>query len=196
MLTSNFLTPTTSNAVLLIIFLISLVSIPFSLVSDNGDETATAALDGICSALDGSSAYFEMEYPCNSPSVKRWFLMTVSPFKGLKGGVIVAHINITSRKMAETKIEQLKNQLEAESAYLQDEIKLEHNFENIIGQSEALKYVLHRLEQVAPPGFSRADYGGNRHGQRADGARPAQAQPSRQTSIGEGELCGPARGID
>ncbi|MBT8363271.1 MAG: sigma 54-interacting transcriptional regulator, partial [Deltaproteobacteria bacterium] len=125
--------------------------------SDNNDETATAALDGIRSVLDGSPAYFEMEYPCDSPSVKRWFLMTVSPFKGLKGGVIVAHINITSRKMAEielrgtfVEIERLKNQLEAESAYLQDEIKLEHNFENIIGQSEALKYVLHRLEQVAP----------------------------------------------
>ena len=40
--------------------------------------------------------------------------------------------------------------MEAESAYLQDEIKLEHNFENIIGQSEALNYVLHRVEQVAP----------------------------------------------
>jgi chemotaxis protein methyltransferase CheR len=69
----------------------------------------------------------------------------------------VAHINITSRKMAEidlrgayAEIEQLKNQLEAESAYLQQEIKLEHNFENIIGQSEALKYVLNRVEQVAP----------------------------------------------
>ncbi len=40
--------------------------------------------------------------------------------------------------------------MEAESAYLQDEIKLEHNFENIIGHSEALKYVLHRVEMVAP----------------------------------------------
>ena len=125
--------------------------------SDNNDETVTAALDGIRSVLDGSSEYFEMEYPCDSPTVKRWFLMTVSPFKGQKGGVIVAHINITSRKMAEielrgayTEIEQLKNQLEAESAYLQNEIKLEHNFENIIGQSEALKYVLNRVEQVAP----------------------------------------------
>jgi len=65
--------------------------------------------------------------------------------------------DITQRKQAEiglreayTEIEQLKNQLEAESAYLQDEIKLEHNFKNIIGQSEALKYVLHRVEQVAP----------------------------------------------
>ncbi|MBT8368690.1 MAG: sigma 54-interacting transcriptional regulator, partial [Deltaproteobacteria bacterium] len=66
-------------------------------------------------------------------------------------------IDITARKQAEnelrgayTEIKQLKNQLEAESAYLQDEIKLEHNFENIIGQSEALKYVLNRVEQVAP----------------------------------------------
>jgi chemotaxis protein methyltransferase CheR len=126
-------------------------------VSDNGDKTATEALNGIRSVLDGVSDSFEMEYPCDAATEKRWFLMTVAPFKGLKGGAIVAHINITSRKMAEikllgayTEIEQLKNQLEAESTYLQDEIKLEHNFESIIGQSEALKYVLNRVEQVAP----------------------------------------------
>jgi chemotaxis protein methyltransferase CheR len=66
-------------------------------------------------------------------------------------------MDITERKQAEIElraafeeIEKLKNQLEAESAYLQDEIKLEHNFENIIGQSESLKYVLNRVEQVAP----------------------------------------------
>ncbi len=125
--------------------------------SDKNDDNVAKALDGIRSVLDGSSEYFEMEYPCDSPTEKRWFLMTILPFKGLKGGVIVAHINITSRKFAEIElreayghIEQLKNQLEAESAYLQNEIKLEHNFENIIGQSEALKYVLHRVEQVAP----------------------------------------------
>ena len=66
-------------------------------------------------------------------------------------------MDITKRKQAETKlqeayteIEQLQIQLQAESAYLQEEIKLEHNFENIIGQSQALKYVLHRAEMVAP----------------------------------------------
>ena len=64
--------------------------------------------------------------------------------------------DITQRKLAENKlnqaygeIEQLQKRLQAESAYLQAEIQLEHNFENIIGQSEALKYVLHRVEQVA-----------------------------------------------
>ena len=53
-------------------------------------------------------------------------------------------------KEAYTEIKQLQKQLQAESAYLQEEIKLEHNFENIIGQSEELKYVLHRVEMVAP----------------------------------------------
>jgi len=65
--------------------------------------------------------------------------------------------DITERKQAEKnlniayrEIEELQKKLKAESNYLQEEIKLEHNFENIIGQSEALKYVLHRVEQVAP----------------------------------------------
>ena len=43
----------------------------------------------------------------------------------------------------------MKNQLEAETAYLQEEIKLEHNFESIVGNSAALKYVLYKVEQVA-----------------------------------------------
>jgi transcriptional regulator with GAF, ATPase, and Fis domain len=46
-------------------------------------------------------------------------------------------------------VKKLKDQLDAESKYLQEEIRLEHNFENIIGKSQALKYVLYRAEQVA-----------------------------------------------
>jgi chemotaxis protein methyltransferase CheR len=72
-------------------------------------------------------------------------------------GVRASNRDITKRKQSEIKlrnalkeIELLKDQLQAESAYLQDEIKLEHNFENIIGHSEALKYVLYRVAEVAP----------------------------------------------
>ncbi|HPQ27136.1 MAG TPA: sigma 54-interacting transcriptional regulator [Desulfobacteraceae bacterium] len=46
-------------------------------------------------------------------------------------------------------IEKLKDQLEAERAYLQEEIKLQYNHENIIGQSDAIKYVLYKVEQIA-----------------------------------------------
>jgi chemotaxis protein methyltransferase CheR len=34
-------------------------------------------------------------------------------------------------------------------AYLQEEIKLEYNYENIIGQSDGLNYVLYKVEQIA-----------------------------------------------
>ncbi|CCK79149.1 sigma-54 interaction domain-containing protein [Desulfobacula toluolica] len=46
-------------------------------------------------------------------------------------------------------IKALKEQLEAERAYLKEEIKLEHNHENIIGNSDGLKYVLYKVEQIA-----------------------------------------------
>jgi formate hydrogenlyase transcriptional activator len=52
-------------------------------------------------------------------------------------------------KEAYLEIRKLKERLEAESAYLQEEIKTEHNFENIVGMSDALKYVLYRVAQVA-----------------------------------------------
>ncbi|MBN1847310.1 MAG: sigma 54-interacting transcriptional regulator, partial [Deltaproteobacteria bacterium] len=35
-------------------------------------------------------------------------------------------------------------------AYLQEEIKLEYNHENIIGQSDGINYVLYKVEQIAP----------------------------------------------
>ncbi len=58
----------------------------------------------------------------------------------------------TNKQAAETalvEIQQLKNQLEAERAYLQEEIKLEFNHENIIGRSDEIKYVFYKVEQIA-----------------------------------------------
>ena len=48
-----------------------------------------------------------------------------------------------------SEVEQLKNRLQAENIYLQDEIKLTHNFSEIITNSEALKKILHKVEKVA-----------------------------------------------
>jgi formate hydrogenlyase transcriptional activator len=47
-------------------------------------------------------------------------------------------------------IVELKAQLEKENVYLQEEIRTEHNFEEIIGNSPALLAVLRKVEQVAP----------------------------------------------
>jgi len=122
----------------------------------DGSELAQTTMEGIQSVLEGTLEQFELEYPCDSPSEKRWFWMRVIPFRGPQGGVIITHINISERKLAEIalqdayrEIEQLRDQLEAESNYLQDEIKLEHNFDNIIGNSPAIQYVLFKVRQVA-----------------------------------------------
>jgi PAS domain S-box-containing protein len=47
-------------------------------------------------------------------------------------------------------IEKLKNRLHAENVYLQEEIRREHNFEEVVGSSPALLEVLQQVERVAP----------------------------------------------
>jgi len=49
-----------------------------------------------------------------------------------------------------TEVEQLKNRLQAENVYLREEIELDHNFEEIIGESSAIKQVLKQVGIVAP----------------------------------------------
>jgi transcriptional regulator with GAF, ATPase, and Fis domain len=46
-------------------------------------------------------------------------------------------------------IRKLKDQLELEKAYLQEEIKQKYNHENIVGRSDAINYVFYKVEQIA-----------------------------------------------
>ncbi len=64
--------------------------------------------------------------------------------------------DITEIKRSEEKLRQalaenqkLRERLEAENIYLRRESETRHHFGNIVGQSNALKYVLYRAEQVA-----------------------------------------------
>ena len=53
------------------------------------------------------------------------------------------------REKTQQELEALKNRLQAENVYLQEEIRGEHNFEEIVGNSPALVAVLGRVEKVA-----------------------------------------------
>ncbi len=71
-------------------------------------------------------------------------------------GAVVSFVDITERKRQQAALERalaevegLKNRLYQENLYLQQEIQLNHNFEEIIGDSNALKKTLSRIEQVA-----------------------------------------------
>jgi len=66
-------------------------------------------------------------------------------------------IDISERKKAEQRLHKvlsemkvLKNRLEEECTYLGEEIKLIHDYGNIIGESEVMKYVLYSMQQIAP----------------------------------------------
>ena len=54
-----------------------------------------------------------------------------------------------SLKDAYAEIKRLKDRLQAENTYLQQEIAGEYNFGEIVGQSNAISYVFFRVEQVA-----------------------------------------------
>jgi len=62
---------------------------------EDGDSAA-AAMRGLRQVLEGSSAGFSIEYPCHSPSEKRWFMMHVSPLPEPSAGAVVSHINVTA----------------------------------------------------------------------------------------------------
>lgn len=47
-------------------------------------------------------------------------------------------------------VDRLRQQLQAENVYLQEEIRLQHNFDEIISHSDAMQRVLCQVEQVAP----------------------------------------------
>ncbi len=53
-------------------------------------------------------------------------------------------------QQAHSEIIQLKDRLQAENIYFQEEIKTKYNFRQIIGKSEALSYVLFILEKYTP----------------------------------------------
>ena len=90
----------------------------------------------------------------------RWIEHACQPVTGEQGelqGFRASNRDITMRKEGAIKLQnayseitELKAQLEADRTYLREEIKLEHDYENIIGNSDILKYVLFRAEQVAP----------------------------------------------
>jgi formate hydrogenlyase transcriptional activator len=52
-------------------------------------------------------------------------------------------------RAALVEVESLKNRLQAENVYLQEEIRTEHNFDEIVGRSPALLALLQKVERVA-----------------------------------------------
>lgn len=72
-------------------------------------------------------------------------------------GAVVVFRDITERRTTELQLQnaldelkQLKVRLEEQNAYLQEEIHIEHNYREIVGQSEPIRKIIKQIDVVAP----------------------------------------------
>ena len=90
---------------------------------------------------------------------KIYVSLTISALQDEHGKIVGASIiarDITKRKESELalrqaldRVNELKNQLDAENIYLQSELQQQRSTD-IVGESEAIKYVIFKINQVAP----------------------------------------------
>jgi PAS domain S-box-containing protein len=74
-------------------------------VDDADSCGAQEVAQGIRSVLSGKLSEFAFEYPCHSPNEQRWYIARVTRFgEAERVRVVVAHENITDRKLAEEKL--------------------------------------------------------------------------------------------
>ena len=79
---------------------------------DCSDEGRLVA-EGIRDVIAGRKAEFALEYPCHSPSGRRWFNVRISRFEvGRAIRVVVSHDDITARMLAEIELQEANRRLE------------------------------------------------------------------------------------
>jgi PAS domain S-box-containing protein len=101
-------------------------------------EEAAPFAEGIRSVLSGQGNKFELEYPCHSPSERRWYIGRVTHFAG--GGpprAVVAHENITERKLAEERLQESDRQFRALFENTLDAILIASDTGEYVGANEA-----------------------------------------------------------
>ncbi len=110
---------------------------------------------------------FEAEYRLRrSDGQYRWILAHGTPRLSTTGkflGYIGSALDITDRKESEEElanthaelitaheeVQRLKAQLQEENIYLQEEVRLAKNFGEMVGESDAIKYVMFKVNHVA-----------------------------------------------
>ncbi len=98
-------------------------------------------------AVHGKTVHFEFSPAHAAKRVVESSLLPITDGAELK--VMGIAQDITERREAERALSNLKDQLQAENVYLQEEIRLTHDFSQIMGESMLLRAALQRVELVA-----------------------------------------------
>ncbi len=119
------------------------------------ETTETTDLYVLASLVDGTCA--RQHDDCMKAGAARLERMVQERTSELTRSNLQLVDEIEERKKAEhalqeayQEIRRLKDRLQAENSYLQDEVARHHNFGEIIGQSSSITYVFSQVEKVAP----------------------------------------------
>ncbi len=99
-----------------------------------------------------------------STKVVRWRSVLLRDVNGNVEGLLSVGADVTESRESEdalrsttaelersvAELEDLRSRLEEENVYLREEIRAEHGFKDIVGGSDPLLYVLHKVRQVGP----------------------------------------------
>ncbi len=77
-----------------------------------GNQPSLDEAEGIEAVLAGRLPAYTLEYPSRLHPKQRWFELRVTPLRSQQGGVVVAHADITARRMAITELEAHRHRLQ------------------------------------------------------------------------------------
>ena len=107
------------------------LAICHSAFEKQGVETARKIEEGLRNVLEDKIQKFSTEYPCHSPSQKRWFLVTISRLRDTAGGAVISHTDISETYLLkeeaynnEQEIRRLNSELEERVAERTRDLKL------------------------------------------------------------------------
>ena len=121
------------------------------------EEQVTAVARALREILQGKRNWYWMEYPCHSPDQQRWFVMSATPLGSPVHGVVVSHMDITERKLAE-------QELGSKHALLQDAYSRLEQAQSQLLQSEKMASIGQLAAGVAheinnPVGYVNSNIG-------------------------------------
>jgi diguanylate cyclase (GGDEF)-like protein len=71
-----------------------------------GCSDAAEVVAGLRAVLAGEQVDSELQYPCPSPAVGRWYALRITAVAGDPPGLLVTHVNISRQKQAERELAQ------------------------------------------------------------------------------------------
>jgi formate hydrogenlyase transcriptional activator len=132
------------------------ISRPDELPRDAENVREAAGREGICSML-GVPAFVAGQVVCalvlDTAVPRRWpqpLIERLQLLSAILGAALQRDRDENTLRANVTMIERLNARLAADNVYLKEEIKNRHDFDDIVGESAALRLALARVSQVAP----------------------------------------------